>query len=187
MVPSLLDLQSKGYGVGKGIPTMVLAAASFDDVLSITGFGVMLSLIFAGQGDATLAESLLRASIELLLGLGAGVLAGAFCAAIVKAPTWLRFGALLSFGFLAIFGGWAVGLTGGGSLATMTMGAVAARGWLGVTMPVAKALGRVWSVAQPMLFGLIGAAVALSAVEPSYISRGLVILAIGLTIRLLVT
>lgn len=187
VVPSMLDLQSEGYGVAKGIPTMVLAAASFDDVLSITGFGAMLSLVFAGQGDASLTESLLRAPIELLLGLGAGVLTGAFCAAIVNAPAWLRFGALLSFGFLAIFGGWAVGLTGGGSLATMTMAAVAARGWPGVSMPVAKALGRLWSVAQPILFGLIGAAITVSAVEPTYISRGLIILAIGLMVRLLAT
>lgn len=187
VVPSLLDLQSRGYGVDKGIPTMVLAAASFDDVLSITGFGAMVSLIFTGQGDASLAESLLRAPVELLLGLGAGLLGGTLCAAIVGAPAWLRFGTLLSLGLLAIFGGWAVGFTGGGGLATMTMGAVAARGWLGVSMPVARALGWAWSAAQPILFGLIGAAVTLATVESVYISRGLMILAIGLTVRLFVT
>lgn len=187
VVPSLLDLQQRGYGVSKGIPTMVLAAASFDDVLSITGFGAMLSLIFGSRSDAGLAESLLRAPIELLGGLGVGVLVGMICGAILRAPDWLRFGLLLGFGLAVVFGGWAAGLAGGGSLAAMTMGAVAGRRWLGASMPVARTLGRLWSVAQPILFGLIGAAVTLSVVEPTYIARGLVILVIGLAVRLLVT
>ncbi len=117
VVPSLLDLQHKGYGVSKGIPTMILAAATFDDVLSITGFGASLSLVFAGQGEAGIAESLLRAPLELALGLGAGILAGSLCAAIVTTPPWLRFGVLTGAGLLAVFGGWAIGFAGGGSLA----------------------------------------------------------------------
>lgn len=187
VVPSLLDLQTKGYGAGKGIPTMVLAAASFDDVLSITGFGAMLGVVFAGHGDASLAESLLRAPLELMLGLGAGGLAGAFCTAIVRAPAPVRFGVLMALGLSATFGGWAVDLAGAGSLATMTMGAVAARGWRSASTPVAAALGRIWSVAQPVLFGLIGATVVLSSVEPRYVRGGLAVLAFGLAVRLLVT
>ncbi len=187
VVPSLLDLQHKGYGVSKGIPTMILAAATFDDVLSITGFGASLSLIFAGQGEASITESLLRAPLELALGLGAGILAGSFCAAIVRAPAWFRFGALTGVGLVAVFGGWAIGFAGGGSLAAMTMGAVAGRGWHGESYPVAMRLGQVWALAQPLLFGLIGAAVVLETVEPAYVRGGLVILAIGLTVRLLVT
>ena len=37
VVPSLLGLQERGYGVDKGIPTLVIAAASVDDVLAISG------------------------------------------------------------------------------------------------------------------------------------------------------
>lgn len=47
VVPSLLSLQERGYGVNKGIPTLVIAAASVDDVLAITGFGVVLSIAFS--------------------------------------------------------------------------------------------------------------------------------------------
>lgn len=187
VVPSLLDLQHKGYGVAKGIPTMILAAATFDDVLSITGFGATLSLVFADQSEVGVTGSLLRAPLELALGLGVGILAGLLCAAVVNTPTWLRFGALTGLGLSAVFGGWAVGFAGGGSLAAMTMGAVAARGWLDAASPVAKGLVRVWAPAQPLLFGLIGAAVVLSAVEATYVGGGLVILVLGLTVRLLVT
>lgn len=47
VVPSMLALQDKGYGVDKGIPTLVIAAASVDDVLAISGFGVVLGIAFS--------------------------------------------------------------------------------------------------------------------------------------------
>jgi len=187
VVPSLLDLQQRGYGIVKGIPTMVLAAATFDDVVSITGFGATLSLVFADSGEATVIESLVRAPLELGLGLVTGVLAGLLCWTVARAPAWVRFGALSALGLVAVLGGWAMGFAGGGSLAAMTMGAVSARRWRGATVAVAKGMSWVWAVAQPILFGLIGAAVVLSAVEPSYINGGLVILVIGLAVRLVVT
>lgn len=37
VVTGMFDLQTRGYGVRKGIPSIVVAAASFDDVLAITG------------------------------------------------------------------------------------------------------------------------------------------------------
>lgn len=46
VVPSLLNLSDRGYGLDKGIPTLVIAAASVDDVLAITGFGVVLGIAF---------------------------------------------------------------------------------------------------------------------------------------------
>lgn len=46
VIPSLLELQAEYYGVEKGIPTLVMAAASFDNVLSISGFGVCLGLSY---------------------------------------------------------------------------------------------------------------------------------------------
>ncbi|ETW95250.1 MAG: hypothetical protein ETSY1_31400 [Candidatus Entotheonella factor] len=187
VVPSLLDLQLKGYGTAKGIPTMVLAAASFDDVISITGFGMCLSLIFAGQGDISLATSLMRAPMELLLGLGSGVVAGLLCTRLHPAPVWLRFILSLALGLGLVFTGWGLDMTGGGSLAAMTLGAVAARGWRQSPDPVAVAMGTLWTWAQPILFGLIGAAVVLAHIELAYVKSGLIILAIGLLVRLSVS
>jgi solute carrier family 9B (sodium/hydrogen exchanger), member 1/2 len=187
VVPSLLDLQHRGYGVAKGIPTMILAAATFDDVVSITGFGAMVSIVFADQGEGGVVESLIRAPLELGVGLVVGLAAGLLCTATRRAPAWLRFAVLLGLGLAAVFGGWVVGFTGGGSLAAMTMGAVSGRAWGPTSEGVAIGLTRTWGVAQPILFGLIGAAVALDAIEPSYVWDGLVILAIGMVIRLVVT
>jgi len=47
VVPSLLLLDAQGYGVDKGIPTLVIAASSIDDVIAITGFGVVLGITFS--------------------------------------------------------------------------------------------------------------------------------------------
>jgi solute carrier family 9B (sodium/hydrogen exchanger), member 1/2 len=187
VVPGLLDLQQKGYGVSKGIPTMVLAAASFDDVVAITGFGFAVSLVFAGEGDPGLAATLARAPLELGFGLGIGIITGLACGSLRRAPIAVRFWALTLGGLAAVFGGWAVDLTGGGSLAAVTMGAVAAHRWHGGAAPVAQGMARVWSVAEPVLFVLIGAAVALSTIEPTYVTSGLVILATGLAVRAAVT
>ena len=42
VVPSLLSLQDMGYGVNEGIPSVVIAAASIDDILAICCFSVAL-------------------------------------------------------------------------------------------------------------------------------------------------
>lgn len=42
VVSCLLNLQERGYGVTKGIPTLVIAAASMDDVLAISCFTLLL-------------------------------------------------------------------------------------------------------------------------------------------------
>ncbi len=47
VVPSMLSLSERGYGIDKGIPTLVIAAASVDDVLAISGFGVVLGIAFS--------------------------------------------------------------------------------------------------------------------------------------------
>lgn len=53
VVPQLLLLQERGYGLAKGVPTLVIAAASFDDVLAISGFGIALGLIFSKGKSAS--------------------------------------------------------------------------------------------------------------------------------------
>ena len=122
VVPSLLDLQVRGYGVAKGIPSMVLAAASLDDVVSITGFGVALGFVFADQADSSLVSALGHAPLELGAGLTVGVVAGLLCGLTALAPAMVRLGTLLTLGLGAVFSGWAYDLTGGGSLAALVMG-----------------------------------------------------------------
>lgn len=43
----MLLLQGEGYGVEKGVPTLLMAAGSFDDILAITGFNTCLGMAFS--------------------------------------------------------------------------------------------------------------------------------------------
>lgn len=56
VVPSLLSLQERGFGINKGIPTLVIAAASVDDILAITGFTIMLSIALA-EGKCSIKDA----------------------------------------------------------------------------------------------------------------------------------
>lgn len=58
VVPCLLQLQNEGYGVSKGIPTLVMAAASVDDVLAISGFTIFLGITFSP--DSSLIQLILQ-------------------------------------------------------------------------------------------------------------------------------
>lgn len=47
VVPCLFRLRGKGYGVSKGIPTLVLAVAGIDDAASVAVFGIVSAIMFA--------------------------------------------------------------------------------------------------------------------------------------------
>ncbi len=47
VVPSLLELRKKGYGENDGVFTLVMAAASFDDIVAISAFGILTGMIFS--------------------------------------------------------------------------------------------------------------------------------------------
>jgi hypothetical protein len=46
VVPYLLNLQEKGYGVVQGIPTLLIAASGLDNVLAISVFTILLGIAF---------------------------------------------------------------------------------------------------------------------------------------------
>ena len=46
VVPGMMILHEKKYGVEKGIPTTLIAASSFDDIFGITFFGLLSTIAF---------------------------------------------------------------------------------------------------------------------------------------------
>ncbi|KAJ8867939.1 hypothetical protein PR048_031748 [Dryococelus australis] len=46
VVPSLCRLRGKGYGVSKGIPTLIIAVSGIDDATSVAAFGIIHSIMF---------------------------------------------------------------------------------------------------------------------------------------------
>lgn len=47
VVPCLFRLKDVGYGVSKGIPTIVVAAAAIDDSVSVAVFAIILNAMFS--------------------------------------------------------------------------------------------------------------------------------------------
>jgi len=202
VVPSLLSLQERRYGTAKGIPTLVLAAASFDDVLSISGFGICVGLAFSSSSNG-LAFDILRAPLEVAAGIVAGILVGYTTAKLtmftaisaiendVQYQTiksiQLRVLALLGFGMLAVFGGRRLHFTGAGALCVIIVGVICARQWgQTITAQVENAFKEVWlTTAQPLLFVLIGSSVSTTYLDARFVGKGIAILLIGLIIRLL--
>ena len=74
IIPSLMTLSGQGYGVAKGIPTLVIAACAADDVVAISGFGIFLGVTFSL--GAPLWKLILHGPIEVIIGVSFGVFWG---------------------------------------------------------------------------------------------------------------
>ncbi len=70
VVPKMVALTEQGYGVKKGIPQMILAGASMDDVFVIVLF---TSFVGLAQGGHFSAFSLLSIPISIALGILSGL------------------------------------------------------------------------------------------------------------------
>jgi len=195
VVPSLLSLQERGYGTATGIPTMVVAAAPLDDVFSIAGFGICLSLSIDGAGGGTpLWLDVARAPLELAVGAGTGLLGAALVLALespalaagaVQGPGVRGLALLLGLAATAAFGLRRARLSGASALSVLVLAAAAAHGWgVAETKPRAAQLADVWNhAAQPLLFGLVGSAVDVGSLEARVVGLGLAMLACGLAAR----
>ena len=73
VVPGMIKLMDEGYGTDKGIPQMILAGASVDDV-----FVIVLFTTFTGmaQHDTVSVMQFVNIPISLITGISIGLLAG---------------------------------------------------------------------------------------------------------------
>ncbi|XP_049617369.1 sodium/hydrogen exchanger 9B2 isoform X1 [Syngnathus scovelli] len=188
VVPSMLLLQKEGYGREKGIPTLLMAAGSFDDILAITGFSTCLGVAFS-TGSTWM--SILKGLLEVIGGVVGGILVGIFLCFfpsvdqedVVATRSFL----LLAFSIFAVFFTQVVGASGAGGLCTLVLAFLAALGWRADKAGVAAILGRCWDVFQPLLFGLIGAEIVITTLSLSTVGLGVAVIAIGLVVRLVTT
>ena len=189
VVPCLLNLQEQGWGVDKGIPTLVIAAASVDDVLAISCFTILLGITF--NSSSNLALSILQGPLEALAGIAFGLGWGALVIILPPQPkpsTLLRLLLLGGGALVALFGCDLVGLPGAGALAVLVMAFMAGLGWRrqGWTdsNPVSQTLASLWFVFQPLLFSFIGTEIRVDALDLATVGWGVLVLLLGLSLRL---
>ncbi|XP_047365127.1 uncharacterized protein LOC124955166 isoform X2 [Vespa velutina] len=73
VVPCLFRLRERGYGVAKGIPTLIIAVAGIDDAASVAIYGIVKSVMFSHDA---LWYQILQGPIAIIGGLGFGILWG---------------------------------------------------------------------------------------------------------------
>lgn len=73
VVPKMIQLIQEGYSTKKGVPQLILAGASVDDVFVLVLFSVFLNV---AQGGSLSWISLLLIPVRVALGIGLGLLAG---------------------------------------------------------------------------------------------------------------
>lgn len=190
VVPSLIVLQSNGYGENKGVATLVIASSSIDNIFSITVFGVVLSTIFS-KGSVT--EVIMQGPSEVLIGITWGFLMGIIS---IYIPHWeessvtqLRTIMVGASGLLTVLGSQLVDYTGAGPLGCIVGSFVAACGWKAFSpvtsyAPVLVNMNECWLFFQPFLFALIGTEINLKTLDLDNTLLGLGIIFVGVLVRI---
>lgn len=189
IIPPLLNLRKDGIGMDKGIPSLLIASASIDDILAIAGFGLCVKLIFEGQKN--LIYVLFKVFAEPLIGVMTGILIGLtlwFVPSADSSEPQKLF--LLTFGGLAadfIFN--AFHMRAAGPEACFLAALVASLKWRYDRSfeRIEKDLNDFWLMFEPLLFGLIGAEVKIEIMKQNYVYLLFLSLCVGLTMRFMAT
>lgn len=163
IVPRMLKITEEGYGTAKGLPQLVLAGASVDDVFVIVMFTLFTGL---ASGEAVSPLSLAGVPVSILLGAAVGLGLGVALAAFFKAfhmRDSVKVVILLSLAFLLVAAQDALGglIPFSGLLAVMGMGLGLQRRRGEAALRLSSKFSKLWVAAEVALFVLVGAAVDL--------------------------
>ncbi|XP_018312857.1 mitochondrial sodium/hydrogen exchanger 9B2 [Mycetomoellerius zeteki] len=193
VVSCLFRLRAKGYGVAKGIPTLIIAISGIDDAVSVAIFGIIKSVMFSHDA---LWYQILQGPIAIIGGLGFGVMWGWLAKYVPEKGdpfiVPLRVLMLLGGGLLAVFGSEAIELGGAGPLAVVAAAFVSCyfwqqEGWEVDDNPVATSFEIFWMIFEPILFGVTGTQIKISALEGKTVYLGISCLVTGIIIRIGIT
>lgn len=164
IVPRMIRLSEEGWGVDRGIPQLILAGASVDDVFVIVMFPAFTGLASGGEGLT--AGAVLSIPASILTGVAAGLLLGWLLAQWfrrVHMRDSVKVVILLSLAFLLVAAEDA--LEGifpfSGLLAVMGAGVGLQRWRSVVAQRLSLKFSKLWVAAEVALFVLVGAAVDL--------------------------
>jgi len=185
VVPSMLVLIEEGKGKIKGIPTLVLAGASIDDVVAITLFSTFLG--FYGGKNVNIGLKLLNIPVSIILGVLIGILTGLLLIHLFK-----RFHMRDTKKVLLLISGGIIltliedfvktPINFASLIGVMTVGFIIMEKYGTLGRRLAKKFNGIWVFAELLLFVLVGAEVNIYvALEAG--GTGLLIIFIGLIAR----
>ena len=180
IVPKMIKLMEEGYGVRKGIPQIILAGASVDDVFVIVLFSAFTSL---AQGKEISVISFVNIPVSILLGAVIGMVLGYALASYfqrVGVRDAVKLLVFLSVSFLltAAEGSLHTGITFSGLIAVMFMGIGLQRKKMDSAKMLSGKFNQMWVFAEVILFTLVGAFVDISYVSSAGLAAVILIFAV---------
>lgn len=185
VVPQMLKLSDQKIGTGQGVPTLILAGASIDDVFAITLFSAFIGL-YNGT-NSNLVLQILGIPLSIVLGIGMGVVFGLLLVRFFRDYRMRDTKKVLILIGVAIFmtaiESWLQNRVNiAALLGVMTMGFILMEKKPDVSNRLSSKLNKVWVLAEIVLFVLVGAQVNV-AVALNAGLLGLLIILIGLLAR----
>lgn len=172
IVPKMLNLIEKGYGTEKGIPQLILAGASVDDVFVIVMFSAFTGL---AQGDAISPVSFLKIPVAIIVGSMIGIMIGYMLAKYfekihLRDTIKVIFLLCIAFILVTIEDEYSSIVPFSGLIAVMCMGIGLKKKREIVASRLSGKYNKLWVVAEVILFVLVGATVDLNYARMAGIS-----------------
>lgn len=164
IVPKMIRLIEEGYGTEKGIPQLILAGASADDVYVIVLFSAFTSLV---QGGDVSVIRFVNIPVSVVLGILAGLLCGALLA--VMFMKWELTGTVKAIVFLCVC--FLLSSAEDAISLPITFSSLIAVMFIGIAMQkkngedariLSGKFNELWKGAEVILFVLVGACVDIS-------------------------
>jgi NhaP-type Na+/H+ or K+/H+ antiporter len=196
LVPSLMILHRKGFGVTKGIPTTLIAASSFDDIIAITVFGVMTSVAFEIVGEfesKPVGQLIGKNLLDITVGLAAGLILGYILKVFnymkcisEKVKLWIKFAIMVVVAIFAPIVSHVAHLHEAKYVFIIFFGYMCNQQWkvpsedLEPYRKPEHQMSIFWKFCEPILFGTVGASIKIREISGGLVGQGLGILALGL-------
>lgn len=160
IVPRMIHLIEKKYGAKRGIPDMVMAGASADDIVVILLFTIGVSIKQTGSFDLS---NLLLVPVEIVLGVIYGILIGKGLVYFFK-KFHMRdtVKVLIIIGLALLFISLEKQLYYSGLLCIIAMASMIYQDYPILSMRLLKKYEKIWVFTEMLLFVLVGAAMDIS-------------------------
>ncbi len=186
VVPRMVKLMEEGYGVKEGIPQLILAGASVDDVYVIVLFSTFVGMM---QGEGASLIRFVNIPVSIFLGIAIGL-----CIGVLLAVFFQKFHMrdtskvliILSISFLLVVleDSLTTSITFSALIAIMFIGIGLQRKREAVAKRLSVKYGKLWVAAEVFLFVLVGATVHIGYLSKVGI-RALVLIVGALLFRML--
>lgn len=185
VVPRMIKMIESNTGTEKGIPQMIIAGSSLDDVVMIVCFTAFLTI---EGGDFLNAMVFINVPISIILGIGVGIGIGLLLSLLFKQVHMrdsLKLAIILGICFGLVFLENVVSQWIGFSslLSSITIGVVLLAKRSSQAKRIAQKCDRVWTVAEIFLFVLVGASIKINTIG-NLILPSLIVICIALIIRI---